>query len=146
MKRKLIGGTAALLALSSSLAYGLVLRHGDWTGMVMGKDGSAIHGDAAMMAGKDAGTTEVTIKLTGDTPSTTRPWHVHVGSCATGGGVFGGGRSYTPLAGDAKGASEGKATLAVAVPDTGSYYVNIHESSANMGKIVACGDLKPAAK
>ena len=46
------------------------------------------------------------------------------------------------MVGDAKGAAESKATLALPLPDTGSYYVNIHESSTSMGKIVACGDLK----
>ncbi len=131
-----------LLGLSSSLAYGLVLRHGGWSGMVMGNGDSKIHGTATMKAGKDAATTEVDVKYSGDTPSTARPWHVHIGSCAKGGGVLGGGKSYTPFAGDAKGAAESKATLPVALPDTGSYYVNIHESSTNMAKIVACGDLK----
>ncbi len=140
MKTSAIASATVLVALSSSLAYGLVTR-ASWSGMVMGKDGSAIHGNATMVSGADANTTVVDVSLTGDVASTTRPWHVHIGSCAKGGGVLGGGRAYTPLAGDAKGASSSKATLAIAVPDTGSYYVNVHESSANMGKIVACGDL-----
>jgi hypothetical protein len=32
--------------------------------------------------------------------------------------------------------------LAVALADTTTYYVNIHDASAAMGIIVACGDLK----
>jgi hypothetical protein len=134
---------ALLLTASSSVAFAFA-RHGDWTGMVMGKDPSKIHGTVTMTEGKDANTTEVTVKLSGDVASTTRPWHVHMGSCAKAGGVFGGGKSYTALAGDAKGASESKATLAVALPDTGSYYVNVHESATTMATIVACGDLKHA--
>lgn len=140
MKRFPVATATVLVALSSSIAYGLVL-HGSWSGMVMGKDDSKIHGMATMKEGKD-NTTEVVVKLTGDTPSTTRPWHVHVGSCTKAGAPLGGGKPYSPMVGDAKGAAEGKATLALALPDTGSYYVNIHESSTNMGKIVACGDLK----
>ena len=132
---------AMLLAASSSAAFA-VARHGDWAGMVMGKEPSKIHGTVTMAAGKDANTPEVTLKITGDAASTTRPWHVHMGSCAKAGGVFGGGKSYTPLVGDAKGAGESKATLAVALPDTGSYYVNLHESATTMANIVACGDLK----
>jgi hypothetical protein len=31
--------------------------------------------------------------------------------------------------------------LRLALPDSGNYYVNIHESAAAMSKIVACGDL-----
>ena len=42
---------------------------------------------------------------------------------------------------DDKGNGTSKAAIALALPDTGSYYVNFHESSANMGKSVACGDL-----
>jgi len=107
----------------------------------MGKDDSKIHGTATMKEGKD-NTTEVMVTLTGDTPSTTRPWHIHVGSCTKSGAPLGGGKPYTPMVGDAKGAAESKATLALPLPDSGSYYVNVHESSTNMGKIVACGDLK----
>lgn len=140
MKRTSIA-VALLLATTSTLALA-VARHGDWTGMVMGKGESKIHGTATMKAGKEANSTEVMVKLTGDAASMTRPWHVHMGSCAKAGGVFGGGKSYTAIAGDAKGAGESKAMLAVALPDTGSYYVNIHESATAMATIVACGDLK----
>jgi hypothetical protein len=142
MRRSSILSAAVLLAASSSLAFGLVIRHGGWTAAIAGKDGSPIKGSATMKAGKDAATTEIDVKYAGDTPSTTRPWHVHIGSCAKAGGVWGGGKAYAPLAGDAKGAAESKATIAMALPDTGSYYVNVHESATNMGKIVACGDLK----
>jgi hypothetical protein len=141
MKRSAFAAAVLLLAASSSMAYGVV-RSGQWTGMVMGTGSSKLHGTATMKAGRDANTTEVTVSYTGDTPNTTRPWHIHVGSCTKAGGVLGGAKSYTPLLGDAKGAAESKAMLPVALPDTGSYYVNIHESSTAMGTIVACGDLK----
>ena len=140
MKRFSVATAAVLVGLSSSVAYGLV-RHGSWSGTVMGKDGSKIHGTATMKEGKN-NTTKIAVKLTGDTPSTTRPWHVHSGSCTKAGSPLGGGAPYSPMVGNAKGSAQAKATLAMPLPDTGSYYVNIHESSANMGKIVACGDLK----
>jgi hypothetical protein len=31
--------------------------------------------------------------------------------------------------------------LRLALPDSGSFYVNVHESASAMAKIVACGDL-----
>ena len=138
MKRSSIFASAALLALSSSVAFGLVLRAMDYTVTLTGKDGAAIHGSGTVKADK---TTEVEIKLLGDAAGSVRPWHIHSGSCAKAGGVWGGGRSYTPITIDAKGEGAGKASIAMVLPDTGSFYVNIHESSANMGKIVACGDL-----
>ena len=138
MRRSLWVATA--LALTSSIALARTVQS-HWMGAVKGMDGAATTGTAAMMAGKSVNTTEVTIDLKGETAGITRPWHVHVGSCAKGGGVLGGGRAYTPITIDLKGNGSSTATLAIALPDTGSYYVNVHESSENMGKIVACGDL-----
>lgn len=140
MKRSMIVGTM-LLGLSSSLAYGLVRRHVAWDGMVMGKNGSKIRGVIAMEAGKTVGTTSAVVKYAGDIAGAVRPWHVHVGSCAKGGAVLGAATAYTPLIVNTKGAAEGNSVLRLALPDSGEYYVNIHESAANMGKIVACGDL-----
>jgi hypothetical protein len=109
--------------------------------MVMGKDGSKIRGDIEMEKGKAPKRTSVSVDYKGDVAGATRPWHVHVGSCAKPGPVLGDAKAYTPLTVSAAGAAKGKATLAMAMPEDGSYYVNIHESAANMSKIVACGDL-----
>ncbi len=130
-----------LLTLSSSLAYGLSRRHIAWDGLVMGIGTSKIRGPIEMVGGQVLGTTLATVSYKGDTPGASRPWHVHTGSCAKGGPVFGDALAYTPLRIDAKGMADGKATLRVALPDSGSFYMNIHESATNMKKIVACGDL-----
>lgn len=129
-------GIALVTVTSAGLALSSVAS---WKGTIAGKDGSKITGTATMAPAGEG--TEVNVMISGDEAGKTRPWHIHVGSCAKGGGVFGGGRSYTPIAMDASGHGMSKATLTVAAPDTGSYYVNIHESAGNMGKIVACGDL-----
>lgn len=139
MKRTSLVAVAALLAVSSSAAFA-ALRHMDYTVTLTGKDGAGVHGSGT--AKSEDKTTEVEIKLMGDVAGSVRPWHIHSGSCAKAGGVFGGGRSYTPITIDAKGDGSSKASVPVSLPDTGTYYVNIHESAANMGKIVACGDLK----
>jgi superoxide dismutase, Cu-Zn family len=139
MKRTSIFASAALLALSSTVAFGLALRAMDYTVTLTGKGGAAVHGSGTVKVDK---TTEIELKLMGDVAGAVRPWHIHVGSCEKAGGVFGGARSYTPITIDAKGEGTSKVSLTAVLPDTGSYYVNIHESSANMGNIVACGDLK----
>ena len=131
---------AAALTLTSSIALARTVQ-AHWMGAITGKDGAKTTGTAMMMAGKSANSTEVSVDIKGETAGVTRPWHIHSGSCAKGGGVFGGGRAYTPISIDEKGSGSSSATLAVALPDTGSYYVNVHESAANMSKIVACGDL-----
>jgi len=139
MKRSSLVAAAALLAVSSSVAFA-ALRHMEYTVVIVGKDGAAVHGSGIVKA--EDKTTEVEIKLMGDVAGSVRPWHIHMGSCTAAGGVFGGGRSYTPITIDAKGDGMSKVSVPASLPDTGRFYVNIHESSANMGKIVACGDLK----
>ena len=112
-----------------------------WDGMVLGVGGSKIRGEVEMVAGKTPGTTAVEVSVARDAAGAVRPWHVHVGSCAKGGPVLGAAAAYPALRVNGKGAAEGEATLRLALPDSGSYYVNIHESASAMAKIVACGDL-----
>ena len=115
--------------------------HVAWDGMVLGVGGSKIRGEVEMVAGKTPGTTAVEVSVARDAAGAVRPWHVHVGSCAKGGPVLGAAAAYPALRVNGKGAAEGEATLRLALPDSGSYYVNVHESAATMSKIVACGDL-----
>lgn len=131
-------GLLAVVALTSVAAAPIANM---WMGSVAGKDGSKITGNGQMNPGADAATSTAEVSLKGDVAGSVRPWHIHVGSCTKPGAPFGGGRSYTPITIDASGNGASKATLPVALPDTGSYYVNIHDSQANMAKIVACGDL-----
>lgn len=140
-KRMAAIGGAFLLVGTASLASGAVRRHVAWDGMLLGVGGSKIRGELEMVAGKVAGTTAVEVTYARDAAGALRPWHVHVGSCAKGGPVFGAASAYPALRVNANGAAEGKATLRVVLPDSGSFYVNIHESAAAMSKIVACGDL-----
>jgi superoxide dismutase, Cu-Zn family len=142
MRRLSLASTVLALAVCSTAALALVSQHMDWTAKIAGNDGAKITGDATMKATADGKGTDVMVMLAGDAAGVTRPWHVHTGSCTKAGGVFGGGKAYSRITIDASGNGMSTATLAVAVPDTGSYYVNIHESTGNMGKIVACGDLK----
>jgi Cu-Zn family superoxide dismutase len=139
--KRTASAVALLLAVTASLASGAVRRHVAWDGMVLGVGGSKIRGDVEMVAGKVSGTTAIEVTYARDAAGAVRPWHVHVGSCAKGGPVLGSASAYPVLKVDAKGAAEGKATLRLALPESGSYYVNIHESAAAMSKVVACGDL-----
>ena len=141
MKRRTVFAATVLLIASSPLAYATTMRHVAWDGMVLGKEGSELRGLAEMVGGKTKGTTAVSVSYKGDTPGARRPWHVHIGSCKKGGAVLGGATSYAPLTASATGTAESKATLRLALPDSGEFYVNIHESPTTMGKVIACGDL-----
>lgn len=137
----ILAACSAVTAMTSIAVDGRV-HVAEWSATVSGKDGRKVSGMATARPTADGTGTEVAVTLDGDTPGATRPWHIHTGSCAQSGGVVGGGRAYAPMAIDAKGHAAAKATLAVALADTGSYYVNIHDAAAAMGIIVACGDLK----
>jgi Cu-Zn family superoxide dismutase len=141
MKRSTITSIIVILTVSSSLAHAMTRRHDSWDGLVVGKNGSKIRGAGSMAAGKAGGTTLAEVKYKGDRAGAVRPWHVHVGSCAKGGPILGDASAYSALRVAATGDAEGKATLRLALPDSGSYFVNIHESPTKMGTIVACGDL-----
>jgi hypothetical protein len=113
----------------------------DHVASITGKDGRKVTGQAMARPTADGTGTDITLSLDGDTPGAVRPWHVHTGSCAKSGGVVGSARAYTALTVDAKGHASGKATIAVPLADTSTYYVNIHDAASAMGIIVACGDL-----
>jgi Cu-Zn family superoxide dismutase len=140
MNRSSLAVAALLLTLSSSLAA-MSLRHIAWDGMVQGKDGSKIRGLIEMVGGPAKGTTSAEVQYTGDTPGATRAWHVHAGSCSKSGAVLGSAGAYPALKVDAKGATKTKTTLRVQLPESGSYYIDVHDSPTNLGKLVACGDL-----
>jgi len=83
--------------------------------------------------------TQVVIQLTGAAADSQEPAHIHVGTCAK----LDPKPTYplTTVAG-------GKSTTTVAVPlkslMTGGYAINVHQSTANIGTYVACGNI-PAA-
>lgn len=130
-------GTLAALAFSTPASA----RLRDWTATLAGKDGRKVTGSATVKPGANGAGSEVTVTLDGDTPGATRPWHIHAGSCAKSGGVVGAARAYSPIAIDLKGHGSATAKLDVALSDTTTYYVNIHDAAAAMQTIVACGDL-----
>ena len=69
MKRSSIAGAAALLVLSSSVAFGLALRHMEYDAKVAGTDGSKLMGSATMKSTADDKGTDIDFKLTGDAAS-----------------------------------------------------------------------------
>ncbi|MCA2991002.1 CHRD domain-containing protein [Gemmatimonas sp.] len=141
--------TLALVAVAtSSLLEAATLPAGrvksamaEWVATLQGRDGRKVTGSASARLAADGKSTEVTVTIDGDTPGATRPWHIHTGSCRQSGGVFGGGRAYTPIAVDAKGQGRATATVPAVPADSATYYVNIHDAATAMNIIVACGDL-----
>lgn len=97
---------------------------------------------ATAQAHSVAGRTAVGVNLAGGTPGSTHPWHIHVGRCETNGPIFGAASAYPPLRPDGSGNATATAMLDVELGSTESYFVNVHESPQNLGRIIACGDLR----
>lgn len=81
------------------------------------------------------------VRIRSDVSDAVRPWHVHFGTCATGGGIVGDDAAYRRLVMDNDGTATSSATIGVALDPRAPYHINIHESDAAFNTIIACGDL-----
>ena len=79
--------------------------------------------------------------LRGDVPNSIRPWHVHFGTCATGGDIVGADLAYPRLAIGTDGSATAMARVEATLEPGASYHVNIHFSDEQLENIIACGDL-----
>ena len=71
------------------------------------------------------------------------PWHVHHGRCGGNGPIAGDPSAYPLLSVDNDGNARATATLDIALPASGDYYVNVHALATNMNTIISCGNLAP---
>jgi LPXTG-motif cell wall-anchored protein len=101
-------------------------------------NGSGVSGTATLT---DMGTqTQVVINVTGEATSASEPDHIHTGQCgATLGGV------KFPLKNVEGGTSTTVVNVALSALQNGSYAINLHESAANIGNYVACGNIPALA-
>jgi len=117
----------ATLATPPALAGALQIRGTAWMG----------HKE------KDSTQTQAHVSIENATPGARHPWHVHIGQCGNDQGIFGPADKYPVLKVGGDGRADADAFLPVLVPHQGQYFVNVHASAANMGMIVACGNLAP---
>lgn len=135
--------SVAFFALSSSMAFAFARRHVEFSVTIAGRSGSGIRGTGLVTPSEKSTEAKaaVTLKFDNDVAGAERPWHIHHGTCAKSGAILGGARIYPVIKVDAKGTGSAKLTLPIVFPDTGVFYLSIHESARNMSKVVACGDL-----
>jgi hypothetical protein len=100
-----------------------------------------VSGTGTVMGNADSTQTRVEVNLSGVTPGADLPWHLHRGTCGDDQGIVGEASAYTPLKVGINGRSNGVATIAMAMPRSGEYMINVHASPADLGTIVACGNL-----
>jgi hypothetical protein len=83
----------------------------------------------------------VTFREAPGVTGTTRPWHLHYGRCGNDEGIVGLADRYSPLQPGPDGTATSSAAIPVPLTLGRSYFINIHESPANLSRTVACGDL-----
>ena len=88
-----------------------------------------------------SGRSNVTLTVRGAMQGATHPWHVHEGSCGSGGPIVGDPGLYSPLRVGNEGQAQGAAQLPLALNEARAYHINVHASPTDMGTIIACGEL-----
>lgn len=112
----------------------------DWSTTILGKGSySAVRGSGKALVAE--GKTTATVSLEAAKPGAVYPWHIHEGTCASGGPIVGDATAYTPLTVGNDGRAQGTAQLAVRLDEAKDYFVNVHASPTELATIVACGDL-----
>ncbi|HEX3670929.1 MAG TPA: hypothetical protein VHT92_04400 [Candidatus Cybelea sp.] len=130
------GSVALVLACAFSTASAATSTA---TVTMSAQNGSGESGTATLtQKGSDV---EVVISLTGSPATTPQPAHIHDGTCADLKGVayalanVVGGKSTTTVPG-----------VTIDKLLGGPYAINVHESAANLGKYVSCGNIvKPSS-
>jgi hypothetical protein len=87
------------------------------------------------------GKTTISVTAEGLAPYAPYPWHLHDGTCETGGPVVGDASAYTPLNAGADGKAQATATIAMKLNEAQKYHVNIHRSPMDLATIIACGNV-----
>ncbi len=97
---------------------------------------------AAVRAVTAPGQTAVAINLAGGEAGATHPWHIHRGTCETGGPIVGDPAQYPPLRPTAAGGATATAHIRAQLVPGEDYHVNVHRSPELLQEVVACGDLR----
>jgi hypothetical protein len=116
-------------------------KHGeDWNARLTGQGAnSSITGD--FKAAVISGASDFTVNISGAPAGAVLPWHVHEGTCGSGGPIVGDASAYSPLTVGNDGRAQGQAKVSVSLNEATKYHVNVHASPTQLATIVACGDL-----
>lgn len=115
----------------------------DWTAQISSRGTPDVEGSAtARSVGIEggSGTASASIEIHGATPGARYPWHVHPGTCATGGPILGEANDYPVLVAEADGTDEATAAISAGMDDESRYHVNVHRSPSDL-TVISCGDL-----
>jgi hypothetical protein len=100
-----------------------------------------ITGDADVRMNIDEAAFTAGVTIRNAVPGGLHPWHVHVGTCGSGGPIVGSDGAYPRLGVGNDGAAVSEVQIRVGLDPQGAYHVNVHYSDAEFMRIIACGNL-----
>jgi hypothetical protein len=136
-------GTALVLSLAigaGACATVPIFEPQEWNATVEPTAGNEAR--ANVRAVTAPGQTAIAINLAGGAGGAAHPWHIHRGSCGSGGAVVGAMNAYPLLRPNSAGAATATALIRVQLVPGESYHVNVHQSEQAMNQIIACGELR----
>lgn len=116
----------------------------DWSAQLSARANTNVTGSATTRSvgiEGGTGTSSARIEISGATPGARHPWHVHTGTCATGGPIVGEANDYPILEIAVDGTDDATAAVGAGMSDEGRYHVNVHRSPADL-TVISCGDLR----
>ncbi len=130
----------AVFALSTASAIAQQDGSSSWQAQLQGQgEYSGISGQSEVTGSN--GSSDVSIDIQGAESGGEHPWHVHEGTCGSGGGIVGDPSAYGLLEVGDDGSANGQATIDTTLESGSDYHVNVHASQDDLGTIIACGDL-----
>jgi hypothetical protein len=136
-------GTAIVLAAvaaATACATVPIYEPREWNATLQPRGDSEVRATARAATGP--GQTAVAINLIGGATGGTHPWHIHRGTCETGGPIVGDANAYPPLRPNTAGAATATAHIGVQLVPGENYHINVHRSPQALNQIVACGNLR----
>ena len=98
-------------------------------------------GRGSMMRGNSTVETRAMLSLFGAAPGSTHAWHIHLGTCGNDRGIIGSPELYTPVVIGNDGRGDMNVTLPFTTPNSGEFYVDVHDTQSSASRIVACAPL-----
>ena len=98
-------------------------------------------GRGSMMRGSSSVETRAMLSLFGAAPGSTHAWHIHLGSCGNDRGILGSPELYTAVVAGTDGRGDITVTLPFTTPNSGEFYIDVHDSQSSASRIVACAPL-----
>ena len=111
------------------------------SGAITGATTVSLGGRGSMMRGSSSVETHAMLSLFGAAPGSTHAWHLHLGAFNNDRVILGAPELYTPVVAGNDGRGDITVTLPFTTPNSGEFYIDVHETQSSASRVVACAPL-----